>query len=85
VTDNVLTLDLLMFQLCEGQSLERIHSDTDRDFYMTPNEAKNYGLIDEVIQHKMVLPTPKIPELKVRECFGHLTDSDDKILHQLKS
>ncbi|MEM7396939.1 MAG: ATP-dependent Clp endopeptidase proteolytic subunit ClpP, partial [Verrucomicrobiota bacterium] len=30
-----------------GQSIERITQDSDRDFYMTPEEAMNYGLIDE--------------------------------------
>jgi ATP-dependent Clp protease protease subunit len=32
-----------------GQSVERIHNDTDRDFVLEAAEAKNYGLIDEVI------------------------------------
>jgi ATP-dependent Clp protease, protease subunit len=32
-----------------GQSLERIQKDTDRDFFMSAEEAKTYGLIDEVI------------------------------------
>ena len=32
-----------------GQNLKRIETDTDRDFFMTPDEAKNYGLIDKVI------------------------------------
>ena len=32
-----------------GQPLERIKKDTERDFYMSPEEAKNYGIIDEVI------------------------------------
>ena len=32
-----------------GQSKERIDDDTDRDRFMTPEEAKSYGLIDEVI------------------------------------
>ncbi|MFB6276864.1 MAG: ATP-dependent Clp endopeptidase proteolytic subunit ClpP [Halothece sp.] len=32
-----------------GQPLERIAEDTDRDFYMSAQEAKEYGLIDEVI------------------------------------
>ena len=39
--------------------------DTDRDFYMTPQEALAYGLIDEVIQHKRMIKTPPIPSLKV--------------------
>lgn len=33
-----------------GQPLERIERDTDRDFYMSPEEAKEYRLIDEVIK-----------------------------------
>ncbi|MDP2637004.1 MAG: ATP-dependent Clp protease proteolytic subunit [bacterium] len=34
------------------QSLAKVEKDTDRDFYMTPEEAKAYGLIDEVIDGK---------------------------------
>lgn len=33
-----------------GQTTEKIQSDTDRDFVMTADEAKAYGVIDEVIQ-----------------------------------
>ncbi len=33
-----------------GQSLERIEKDTDRDFYLSAEEAKEYGLIDQVIK-----------------------------------
>ena len=32
-----------------GQSVERIHQDTERNFYMSAEEAKSYGLLDEVI------------------------------------
>jgi ATP-dependent Clp protease protease subunit len=35
-----------------GQPISKIEKDTDRDFYMTPEEAKKYGLIDETIKHK---------------------------------
>ncbi|OIP71017.1 MAG: ATP-dependent Clp endopeptidase, proteolytic subunit ClpP [Oscillatoriales cyanobacterium CG2_30_44_21] len=35
-----------------GQPIERIAEDTDRDFFMAPNEAKNYGLIDEVVSQR---------------------------------
>lgn len=31
-----------------GQPLERIQNDTDRDFFMSAEEAKTYGLVDEV-------------------------------------
>ncbi len=33
-----------------GQILEKIVQDSDRDFYMTPNEAVEYGLVDEILQ-----------------------------------
>jgi ATP-dependent Clp protease protease subunit len=35
-----------------GQPLEKIEKDTDRDFYLSAEEAKDYGLIDEVIKQK---------------------------------
>ena len=35
-----------------GQPLERLENDTDRDNYMTAEEAKNYGLIDNVMKHR---------------------------------
>jgi len=35
-----------------GQPLERIEKDTDRDFYMTAEEAKEYGIIDKVIERR---------------------------------
>jgi ATP-dependent Clp protease protease subunit len=35
-----------------GQPLDRIAKDTDRDYYMTAQEAVEYGIIDEVIEFK---------------------------------
>jgi ATP-dependent Clp protease protease subunit len=35
-----------------GQSLERIQKDTDRDFIMTASAAKEYGIIDQVINKR---------------------------------
>ena len=32
-----------------GQTIEKITQDSERDFYMSPQEAKEYGLIDEVV------------------------------------
>lgn len=32
-----------------GQTLERIEHDTERDYFMSPEEAKEYGIIDEVL------------------------------------
>ncbi len=48
----ILELKKLLNQImcdCTGQSLERIAEDSERDFYMSPQQAKEYGLIDEVI------------------------------------
>jgi ATP-dependent Clp protease, protease subunit len=33
-----------------GQALEKIREDTDRDFYLSADEAKDYGIIDKVIE-----------------------------------
>jgi ATP-dependent Clp protease, protease subunit len=38
-----------------GQSIERIQRDTDRDFIMSAAEARDYGMIDEVITSREVL------------------------------
>ncbi len=35
-----------------GQPFEKVEKDTDRDFYLTAEEAKDYGLIDKVIEEK---------------------------------
>ena len=35
-----------------GQSIAKIDKDTDRDFYMSAEEAKQYGLIDEIVKNK---------------------------------
>jgi ATP-dependent Clp protease protease subunit len=35
-----------------GQKIERIEKDTDRDFYLSSQEAKEYGIIDGIIKTK---------------------------------
>ena len=35
-----------------GQPIKRIEKDTDRNFFMSAIEAKNYGIIDEVIEKR---------------------------------
>ena len=37
-----------------GQTLERIKKDSDRDYFMSAEEAKSYGILDEVITAKIV-------------------------------
>jgi len=34
-----------------GQPIEKVQTDTERDFFMTPEQAKAYGLIDDIIQN----------------------------------
>lgn len=35
-----------------GQTLATIEKDTDRDFYLTPEDAKKYGLVDKIVKPK---------------------------------
>ncbi len=41
-----------IYQKHTGQTLERLEEDTDRDRFMSPEEAKEYGLIDNVIDRQ---------------------------------
>lgn len=43
---------------CSGQTKERILADSERDFFMSPDEAIKYGLIDEIVT------TAKLNEMK---------------------
>ncbi len=47
-----------------GQPLEKIHEDTDRDFIMTAEEAKDYGIVDRVIEKRGARPDKEQPEKK---------------------
>ncbi len=38
-----------LFSHHTGQPIEKVAKDTDRDFFMSPEEAKKYGIIDEII------------------------------------
>lgn len=40
-----------------GQDLARIEADTERDFFMSAEEAKEYGLIDQVVTRQMLSDT----------------------------
>ena len=39
---------------CTGQTVEKIINDSDRDFFMSPDQAIEYGLIDEVVTTKVL-------------------------------
>ena len=41
-----------------GQEAEKIAKDMDRTFYLTPQEAKEYGLVDRVLESPKELPKP---------------------------
>jgi len=39
-----------------GQDMEKVSKDTDRDFILTADEAKDYGVIDEIISRRGITP-----------------------------
>ena len=41
-----------------GQPLKRVEKDTDRDYYMSAEEAKEYGLIDQIVRQPKKVSTP---------------------------
>jgi ATP-dependent Clp protease protease subunit len=55
VLDNKRTM-LEILAKSTGQSVEKISKDTDRMFYLTPEKAKEYGLIDKVLKSRKELP-----------------------------
>ncbi|WP_018291880.1 ATP-dependent Clp endopeptidase proteolytic subunit ClpP [Verrucomicrobium sp. 3C] len=46
-----------------GQPLERLVKDTDRDFFMSAEEAKEYGIVDEVVKTKITVPQVAEPTI----------------------
>ena len=45
-----------------GQPVDRVHQDTDRDYYMDPEEARTYGMIDGICARRSAVPvTPPSP------------------------
>jgi len=50
-----------------GQTIEKIQRDTDRDFFMTADQAKEYKIVDEVISSKPTpRPVPDVPAMAGR-------------------
>ena len=39
-----------------GKPVEQVHNDADRDYYMSAQEAKDYGLVDEVVKSRKEIP-----------------------------
>ncbi|GAB6270661.1 hypothetical protein KN63_06325 [Smithella sp. F21] len=51
-------LNKIMAELT-GQPLEKVMNDTERDYFMTSDQAKGYGLIDEIVIRKAALSVGK--------------------------
>ena len=41
-----------------GQPLDRVEADIDRDFFMTPEEAQLYGIVDSIITPRRGVSAP---------------------------
>jgi ATP-dependent Clp protease protease subunit len=44
-----------------GQTVKRVREDTDRDFILTAEEAKGYGVVDHVVTDRVPRPVPTAP------------------------
>lgn len=71
-----------------GQSLEQIAKDTDRDFYMSAKEAKEYGLIDKVLEKMWsdcmaLLEIIHYPSKILRTISKEIVSFDSKLHQQL--
>ena len=63
-TKEILRMKKLLNELMAkhtGQPITKIEKDTDRDFFMSPEEAVQYGIIDEVIETKKGIVKPAKP------------------------
>lgn len=47
-----------IYEATTGKPLEQILRDIDRDYYMAADEAKTYGIIDNIIESRGAMPTP---------------------------
>jgi ATP-dependent Clp protease protease subunit len=54
-----------------GQPVQRISADTDRDFILTPDQAKDYGVIDEVISSRALTRGSKFSPSGIAGSDGH--------------
>jgi ATP-dependent Clp protease protease subunit len=46
-----------ILSLHTGKPVEQVERDCDRDYYMSPEEAREYGLVDEVVKSRKEIPT----------------------------
>ncbi|OIT34838.1 PREDICTED: ATP-dependent Clp protease proteolytic subunit 4, chloroplastic [Nicotiana attenuata] len=61
---------------CTGRSYEQVQKDIDRDRYMSPIEAVEYGLIDGVIDRDSIIPLEPVPE-RVKSTLNYQEISKD--------
>ncbi|MEP6600722.1 MAG: ATP-dependent Clp endopeptidase proteolytic subunit ClpP [Nitrospirota bacterium] len=63
-----------------GQSLERVHRDSERDYFLSAEEARIYGLIDEVIVRvpKELRPVKDLKDMKITTDKDRDKDKDGK-------
>ncbi|XP_021725584.1 ATP-dependent Clp protease proteolytic subunit 4, chloroplastic-like [Chenopodium quinoa] len=59
-----------------GRPVEQVEKDIDRDRYMSPIEAVEYGLIDGVVDKDSIIPLEPVPE-KVKSNFNYMEISKD--------
>lgn len=60
----------LIYAKHTGQKIERIEQCMERDMFMSPEEAKEFGLVDEVIEHR--------PMALVTDAIGSVGDGESK-------
>ncbi|MDJ0702538.1 MAG: ATP-dependent Clp endopeptidase proteolytic subunit ClpP [Leptolyngbyaceae cyanobacterium MO_188.B28] len=53
-----------LLALHTGQPLEKVEADTERDFFMSATESKEYGLIDQVIERQQLSASSNVTALK---------------------
>lgn len=49
-----------LIALHTGKTMEQVHKDADRDYYMSAAEAKDYGLVDEVVKSRKEIPGTEV-------------------------
>lgn len=45
---------------CTGQPISKVLEDSERDFYMNPTEALNYGIVDKIASQPQKVPVTEI-------------------------
>ena len=60
-----------------GQPLEKVVADTQRDFFMSPDDAKDYGIIDAVYSEQWDSLTAQHHDEKVAEATGETKDAPE--------